>query len=164
MSSVFLLQGAMVTQNEHVELQQAGDSLIQYVQHRLCPFRCFWFFWPPLFLRLVDGVPHSWRLEWAYPSPPHPYWSSIKFYAVAYSLTSVCPLCAYVLRGLWLFQMFSKWVGPGSRVTCSNKESQTHLSSSIWVRDIFFSLIFLFYWSSQKPLGCSCTFSSDSGP
>lgn len=53
-------------------------------------------------------------------------------------------------NGLWLFQIFSEWVGPRSRVTYNNQESQTHLSSSICVRDVFFSLIFLFYWSNEK--------------
>lgn len=73
----------------------------------------------------------------AWVSPAHPYSSSIRFCAVASYLISVCPLCPYVLYGLWLFQMFSEWVGPGSRETYNNKEIQTHLSSSTWIRDLF---------------------------
>lgn len=41
MPSVFLLQGAMVTQNEHVEPERAGDSLIQYIQTQTVPLLIF---------------------------------------------------------------------------------------------------------------------------
>lgn len=54
MPMVCLLQGAMVTQNEYLGPQRAGDSLIQYIQPRLS-LKVLLVFLNPLFLRLVDG-------------------------------------------------------------------------------------------------------------
>lgn len=54
MSLFFLLQGAMVTQNEHTGPQRAGASLIQYIQFRLS-LQVLLAFLNSLFLRLVDG-------------------------------------------------------------------------------------------------------------
>lgn len=49
----FLLWEAMVTQNEHIRPQRAGDSLIQYIQYELFLWVLLVFL-NPLFLRLVD--------------------------------------------------------------------------------------------------------------
>lgn len=54
MPSIFLLQGAVVPQNEHVEPQWAGDSLIQYIQTQTVPLLV-------LLIFLTSRVPQTGR-------------------------------------------------------------------------------------------------------
>lgn len=132
---------------------QRLQILMQYIQCRVCPFSYFWFshpslprngWWVPLRLRCG-------HLEWGGLAPSYLYLSLIKFSAIASSSFLFFP--GVSVSCMDIFQMFSEWIGPGRRTTCSNKGSQTHLSSSVWIRDIF--LIFPFYWSSQKNPGLS---------